>query len=889
MKFLLFILLLAGATMSQVMAVEPIKLHPQNPHYFSWRGKPTVLIGSGEHYGAVLNADFDYVKYLDALQSDGLNLTRTFSGTYREVPGDFNIANNTLAPTNYLSPWARSETPGYKHGGNKFDLTKWDDRYFARLKDFMAQAQKRGVVVEFVLFCPLYEDSMWQASPMNAINNINGIGNVKKEETLTLKHQNLVDVQVALTQKIVRELNAFDNLYFEICNEPYFGGVTLDWQARIAQAIAEAENELPNKHLIAQNIANGKAKIENPNPLVSIFNFHYATPPDTVTLNYGLNKPIADDETGFKGNSDAVYRKEAWQFMLNGGSAFSHLDYSFNVGHEAGDFVIPTTTPGGGGKSFRRQMKVLKEFLESLPLTRMKPMPQIVKADGAQAYALVEEGKHFAAYVHGKLDKVSLGLPVGNYRVSFLNVEQGNEVSSQNFNHGGGLKTLNMPQYGEDIALKIHRLEDFSPTRISDNKRFLLKADGTPFFYLGDTAWTLFHRLDYDESDHYLRDRAAKGYTVIQAVALSEHSGLSVPNRNGDMALENNDPTKPNEKYFMHVDRVVNRAQELGLVVGMLPTWGAYWNPKWDKGPSIFTPENARAWGEFLGKRYKDKPIIWILGGDRPIENDTHKAIIRNMAEGLKAGDGGRHLMTYHPNGGQSSAQFVNDEKWLDFNMLQSGHRFRSPNYEVIATDYNRTPVRPCLDGEPGYENHPIDFKPENGFFDDKAVRNFAYWALFSGAAGHTYGCHDIWQFNGASKLPPVSWARTNWREAMQLPGAGQMQWARKLIESRPILERVPDQSLIVGDNKTPGGHIAATRSQKGDYAFVYSPQGAPFALDLSKLSGNNFRGYWFDPRTGTSTLIEAFGRENQKQFTPPSKEDWVLIVDDAAKNYPAP
>jgi hypothetical protein len=892
MRFLLFNLLLVGATMFQAMAVEPIKLHPQNPHYFSWRGKPTVLIGSGEHYGAVLNADFDYVKYLDTLQSDGLNLTRTFSGTYREVPGNFNIANNTLAPTNYLAPWARSETPGYKHGGNKFDLTKWDEKYFSRLKDFMTQAQKRGVVVEFVLFCPLYEDSMWQASPMNAINNVNGIGNVKKEESLTLKYQNLVNVQVAVTQKIVRELNEFDNLYFEICNEPYFGGVTLDWQARIAAAITEAEKDLPHKHLIAQNIANEKAKIENPNPLVSIFNFHYATPPDAVTMNYGLNKPITDDETGFKGNGDAVYRKEAWQFMLNGGSAFSHLDYSFAVGHEDGELPIAEKTPGGGGKSFRRQMRILKEFLEGLPFTRMKPAREMVRANGAQVYALAAEDKHYAAYLHGKAQEVVVTLPSGNYKADWLNVEQGSVAKSENFAHGGGAKTLAAPEYKEDIALKIHKLQDFSPTRISDNKRYLLNADGTPFFYLADTAWTLFHRLDYDESDHYLRDRAAKGYTVIQAVALSEHSGLAVPNRNGDMALENNDPTRPNEKYFAHVDRVVNRAQELGLVVGMLPTWGAYWNPKWDKGPAIFTPENARIYGEFLGKRYKDKPIIWILGGDRPIENDTHKAIIRNMAEGLKAGDGGRHLMTYHPNGGQSSAQFVNDEKWLDFNMLQSGHRFRSPNYEVIAKDYNRTPVRPCLDGEPGYENHPIDFKVENGFFDAHAVRNFAYWALFSGAMGHTYGCHDIWQFNGAAKLPAVSWARTHWREAMQLPGAAQMQWARRLVESRPVLERVPDQSLIIGENKTPGGHIAATRSQKGDYTFVYSPQGAPFTIDSSKLSGEQLAGYWFDPRTGNSTKIEAFPREKRKQFTPPSSgagNDWVLILDDAAKNYAAP
>ncbi len=431
--------------------------------------------------------------------------------------------------------------------------------------------------------------------------------------------------------------------------------------------------------------------------------------------------------------------------------------------------------------------------------------------------------------------------------------------------------------------MKIDQPDDFSPQRVSDNKRFLLRADGTPFFYLADTAWSLFHRLDFDESDHYLCDRAAKGFTVIQAVVLAEHGGLTVPNRNGDLPLENNDPTRPNEKYFAHVDRIVNRAQELGLVIGMLPTWGAYWNPKWDKGPAIFTPENARLWGEFLGKRYKDKPIIWIVGGDRPIENETHKAIIENMAAGLKTGDGNRHLITYHPNGGQSSVAFVGKEAWLDFNMLQSGHERDRDNYNMIARDYNFAPTKPCVDGEPGYEDHPNKFNKDNGYLDENDVRKSAYWALCAGACGHTYGCHDIWQFLNTDHLPPVSSARTPWREALQLPGAAQMQWARKLIESRPVLERVPDQSLIVGENKNDGSYLSATRSQSGDYAFIYSPLGNAFTVDLTKLSGAKWSASWFDPRTGNLTKSEDFLRENQKQFTPPTKgigHDWILILD---------
>jgi len=167
-------------SMSWAAASEPIQLHPDNPHYFLWRGKPTVLITSGEHYGAVLNRDFDYIKYLKTLESHGFNMTRAFSGAYCEPPGAFNITDNTLAPAKgrAICPWARSDKAGYSFGGNKFDLTRWDEDYFRRLRDFVAEAGRRGVVVEVVFFCPFYDDSMWNLSPMHVANNVNGIGNV---------------------------------------------------------------------------------------------------------------------------------------------------------------------------------------------------------------------------------------------------------------------------------------------------------------------------------------------------------------------------------------------------------------------------------------------------------------------------------------------------------------------------------------------------------------------------------------------------------------------------------------------------------------------------------------------------------------------------------------
>ena len=223
---LLTVLGLFTSTALNAAPLKSIALHSKNPHYFIWRDEPTILITSGEHYGALLNLDFNYVRYFDELKTHGLNHTRAFSGVYREVTSSFGITDNTLAPKpqRYVCPWARSDRPGYFDGGNKFDLTQWDETYFKRLRDFMTQAQKRGIVVEMTLFCPMYKEEMWKACPMNEANNINGIGKCSRTEVYTLKHRDLLEAQLALTRKIVRELRDFDNLYYEVCNEPYFGG-----------------------------------------------------------------------------------------------------------------------------------------------------------------------------------------------------------------------------------------------------------------------------------------------------------------------------------------------------------------------------------------------------------------------------------------------------------------------------------------------------------------------------------------------------------------------------------------------------------------------------------------------------------------------------------------
>jgi len=446
----------------------PLRLHPDNGHYLQFRGKPAILITSGEHYGAVLNLDFDYRAYLDELRENGLNLTRTFSGTYREVAGSFGITDNTLAPERYLAPWARSSVPGAADGGNKFDLREFDLAYFDRLRDFVSQASQREIVVEFVLFCPFYEENLWASNPMNAANNINGTGNCGREEVYTLLHEDLLRVQEAFVRKAVSLLNGFDNIYFEICNEPYFGGVREDWQAHIARTIVETEHSLPSRHLIAQNIANGRRKVDRPDPNVSIFNFHYATPPDTVAENYGLNRVLADDETGFRGKDHVLYRTEGWDFIIAGGAIYSSLDYSFTPRHPDGTFM-DFKSPGGGGRDLRRQLRILKGFIYGFDFVRMVPHNEVIEGGTvraslsgipaqakASARVLADPGKAYAVYVlGGNTAELVVKLPAGKYFAEWVDTTTGKIAGAEQFAHAGGTRTLASPQYKEDIALRI--------------------------------------------------------------------------------------------------------------------------------------------------------------------------------------------------------------------------------------------------------------------------------------------------------------------------------------------------------------------------------------------------------------------------------------------------
>jgi hypothetical protein len=427
--------------------------------------------------------------------------------------------------------------------------------------------------------------------------------------------------------------------------------------------------------------------------------------------------------------------------------------------------------------------------------------------------------------------------------------------------------------------------------KVSENNRFLTFEDGTPFFYLGDTGWELFHRLDKDETEKYLENRRAKGFTVIQAVILAELDGLNTPNAEGNKPLTDNDPLKPNEAYFAHVDWVIKKAGEKGVFIGLLPTWGDKVDKKWGVGPVIFNKENAFKYGEWIGKRYKDfNNIIWINGGDRD-GGGNNKTIWDAIGAGVKSVDK-NHLMTFHPWGERSSSEWFQQSRWLDFNMCQTGHGQRSYAIykRLIVRDYDLTPTKPCFDGEPRYEDHPVGWNPNIlGWFDDADIRQAIYWNLFSGGFGHTYGCHPVWQMLTPLR-EPVGLARHNWYDVLDLPGAWDLIHARRLMESRPFFSRVPDQSMIVPSYFPETDYVVATRGE--GYAFVYFPTGWSAGIQLDKIGAGKINAYWYDPRNGETKLIETISGKGTRKFTPPTSgrgNDWILILDDASMNFRIP
>jgi hypothetical protein len=441
----------------QTTSAQPLKLLPANPHYFLYQNKPLVIVGSGEHYGSVINTAFNYDKYLQTLHTDGLNTTRLFMGAYYERPGAFGIEHNTLAPDEQtlLLPWQKIQ--------DKYDLTKWNDSYFKRLHDFMEKAVQNGVIVEINLFSAYY-GSGWSYHPFNGNNNVNGTPkDLPANKVNTLENGSILNFQKQYVIKLVDALNEFDNFYFEIQNEPWAenkdtvlvwndyaskdelkqpgnfwkntlevtSAKSLSWQKTVSQWIVAEEKLLKKKHLISQNIANYGQPVFATDPNISIYTFHYARP-ESVRMNYGLHKVIGFNETGFAGKEDITYRRQAWRFMMSGGGLFGQLDYSFSLGHEDGT-DNSNNAPGGGSVSLRKSFKVLKTFIQSLDLSTLKPDDSFIDhVEGAFAYSM-KTSRSYIIYIEPMLSnpaKIKLLLPKGNYISKWIDASTGETLST---------------------------------------------------------------------------------------------------------------------------------------------------------------------------------------------------------------------------------------------------------------------------------------------------------------------------------------------------------------------------------------------------------------------------------------------------------------------------
>jgi len=432
-------------------------LHPDNTRYFSYKNEPTVIVTSGEHYGAVLNLDFDYSTYLNTLSTAGLNGTRLCIGANVEYPGWFDISQNTWAPSSgsLITPWARSGTAGYYGGGNRFDLNDWDEDYFDRLKAFLSEAGQHGIIVEIFFFSSIYTDLLWEYSPLKSTNNTNSIGNVTRQNVFNLSNSALTTVQRNMVKKVVTELNDYGNIIWEVCNEPYNQSLSRAWQDSVIMWITSKETELGNSHLISENVENYYQNITGANAATDIFNFHYAYDPSAILDNRDLNLPIGNNETGFSQDDDQ-YRREAWTLMLNGAAYFNNLDYSFTVSDETGQ-SIPSGNPGGGGPAIRSQLAFLKTFMDGIDFVNMTPDSSIITSGHPSpglAYALKKSGE-YAVWIWGTSSSISVNVTNGVYQVTFYNTKTGTVISSQNMAASGGSISIALPAYTDDIAVSI--------------------------------------------------------------------------------------------------------------------------------------------------------------------------------------------------------------------------------------------------------------------------------------------------------------------------------------------------------------------------------------------------------------------------------------------------
>jgi hypothetical protein len=437
---------------------------------------------------------------------------------------------------------------------------------------------------------------------------------------------------------------------------------------------------------------------------------------------------------------------------------------------------------------------------------------------------------------------------------------------------------------------------DLNPQlRVSENHRYLMTEKGDPFFWLGDTGWLLFSKLSREEAERYFDDRRQKGFNVIQVMVI--HDIMKAVSFYGDSALidhrvdmqfitEGSSPDDPQQyDYWDHVDYLVKLAAKKGIYLALVPVWGS------NVRSGHITNEQAGKYAEWLAERYKgEHNIIWLNGGD--VKGSDSTDIWKTIGSTIRKASP-EQMISYHPFGRTQSSEWFHNEAWLDFNMFQSGHRrydqdtaglaYGEDNWRYMAADYNKIPVKPSLDGEPSYESIPQGLHdPAQPYWTDSDIRRYAYWSVFAGGCGFTYGHNAIMQFHKTGDKSPAYGVRETWEEALNAPGAWQMKYLKELVLSRPYFERVPAQELIAGENGEKYDYIAATRGN--DYAFLYTCNGSNISIDTKKLDWKRFKASWMNPRNGAVTVIGTFETDGIKSFDLPGEKqngnDFVLILD---------
>ena len=398
---------------------------------------------------------------------------------------------------------------------------------------------------------------------------------------------------------------------------------------------------------------------------------------------------------------------------------------------------------------------------------------------------------------------------------------------------------------------------------VDGSQRYILK-DGVFFPYLADTAWTMVQRLSRDEIVKYLDLRRRQGFNAVQVSAISEFDGINIPNREGRLPFINGNVCRPDHKYFELISFIADECEARGMVLVLLPYWGDKFNQKWGTGPEIFTPDNSACYGRWLARVIgKRENVIWMLGGDRPIETETHREIIDGTAEGLRYGEERRHLMTYHPCGEASSVMYLRGREYIDYHSIQSGHSFGGFKSEKMVARTLCRGGKPCIDAECFYEDFPLDFNTEwNYRFGPQDIRRRIYKNMLAGAAGHTYGHQSVWCFKAkAEDEYPY-----DWKTALNRPMANQMKHVNEFLNLTDITSMKPAVSLD-GTLMACGEKATAVYIESAEPRFIFFKKQMNFSSLL-----------WFNPSNGE---VKETGGFNGQRFTAlsPFGQDALLLM----------